>query len=52
MSNIAKILKQEITRLARKEVRAAQVKTTSATAQQRREIANLKSQVASLQGQP
>lgn len=51
MPNIAKILKEEITRLARKEVRAAQAKTTTATAQQRREIANLKSQVASLQGQ-
>lgn len=51
MPNIAKVLKEEITRLARKEVRAAQEKTKGLTAQHHREIANLKSQVVALKRQ-
>lgn len=51
MPNIAKVLKEEITRLARKEVRAAQEKSKSALALQHREIAKLKAEVASLKRQ-
>lgn len=51
MPNIAKVLKEEITRLARKEVRTALEKASRATAQHRREIVNLKSQVAALKRQ-
>lgn len=51
MPNIAKVLKEEITRLARKEVRAAQEKTKGLTAQHHREIANLKGQVVALKRQ-
>lgn len=51
MPNIAKVLKDEITRLARKEVRAAQEKLKGATAQHHREIANLKNQLATLKRQ-
>lgn len=48
MPNIAKVLKEEITRLARKEVRAAQEKTKGLTAQHHRAITNLKGQVVAL----
>jgi DNA-binding transcriptional regulator YiaG len=51
MPNIAKVLKEEITRLARKEVRAAQEKSKGVTAQHHRDIANLKGQVAALKRQ-
>ena len=51
MPNIAKVLKEEITRLARKEVRAAQEKSKGLTAQHHREIANLKGQVVALKRQ-
>ncbi len=51
MSNIAKALKAEITRLARKEVRAAQETVRAVTAQHRREIASLKGQLAALKRQ-
>ena len=48
MPNIASLLKQEITRLARKEVKAGTDATRQASAQYRREIAELKRQVKSL----
>lgn len=51
MPNIAKVLKDEITRLARKEVRAAQEKSKTVVAQHHREISNLKTQVAALKRQ-
>lgn len=51
MPNIAKVLKEEITRLARKEVRAEQEKSKGLTAHHHREIANLKGQVATLKRQ-
>ncbi len=51
MPNIAKVLKEEITRLARKEVRTALEKTSGATAQHRRDIADLKKLIASLKRQ-
>ena len=49
MSNVNSILKTEITRLARKEIRAAIEPIRTANAGQRKEIAELKRQVASLQ---
>lgn len=49
MSNIAKLLKEEITRLARKEVRSETVALKKAVARYRGEIAALKRQVAALQ---
>ncbi|MCZ7561431.1 MAG: helix-turn-helix domain-containing protein [Burkholderiaceae bacterium] len=51
MSNIAKVIGAEITRLARKEVRGTQKTVKAVTAQYRREIANLKSQLAALKRQ-
>ena len=42
MPNIASVLKQEISRLAKKEVKAQVVQTKKATAQYRRDIARLK----------
>ena len=49
MSNLSSVLKSEITRLARKEIRAATEPLRKANAAYRREIAELKRQVASLQ---
>jgi len=51
MPNIATLLKQEITRLARKEVNAMTRVTRKATAQHRRDIAQLKRQVSALSKQ-
>lgn len=51
MPNIAKVLKEEITRLARREARAALEKTKGSAAQHHRDIATLKSQVAALKRQ-
>ncbi len=48
MPNMATLLKQEITRLARKEVKAGTDVTRRATTQYRRDIAALKRQVGSL----
>ena len=48
MPNIATALKEEITRLARKEIRAQTGSTKKASAQYRRDIAALKRQVAKL----
>jgi DNA-binding transcriptional regulator YiaG len=45
MPNIAAILKQEISRLARREVKAQVVKTQKAAVQYRRDIAKLKQQL-------
>ena len=45
MPNIAKILKEEISRLARREIRVTLEKTRKSVAQQQREIAQLKNQV-------
>ena len=42
MPNIAAVLKEEICRLAKKEVKAQVGKTQRASAQYRRDIANLK----------
>ena len=49
MPNLSTILKGEITRLARKEIKAAVDPVRKASAGQRREIAELKRQVAALQ---
>ena len=46
MPNIASVLKEEICRLAKKEVKAQVGKTQKATAQYRRDIANLKRQMS------
>ena len=51
MPNIATVLKQEITRLARKETRALTAATKRASAQYRRDIAELKRQVRGLSTQ-
>ena len=51
MPNIATLLKQEITRLARKEVKAQTDAIRNATAQYRRDIAHLKRQAAGLSKQ-
>jgi len=48
--NLATVLKQEISRLARKEARALQDKVHRASAQHRRDIASLKRQVSALEG--
>ena len=45
MPNIASVLKSEITRLARKEIKAELAATKKAAAQHRREIADLKRQL-------
>ena len=49
MSNLNTVFKSEITRLARKEIRAAVEPLRKQNASQRREIAELKRQVATLQ---
>jgi DNA-binding transcriptional regulator YiaG len=49
MPNLSTILKSEITRLARKEIKAAVDPVRKANAGHRKEIAELKRQVASLQ---
>ena len=49
MPNLASMLKTEITRLARKEIKVAMDPIRKAYAGQRKEIAELKRQVASLQ---
>lgn len=49
MPNLSTILKGEITRLARKEIRAAVDPVRKANAGQRKEIAELKRQIAALQ---
>lgn len=49
MPNLSTILKGEITRLARKEIKAAVEPVRKASAGQRKEIAELKRQVAALQ---
>ena len=51
MPNIATVLKQEITRLARKESKALTAATRRASAQHRRDIAELKRQVKALSTQ-
>ena len=51
MPNMATLLKQEITRLAKKEVRAGTEVTRRATAQYRRDIAELKRNVSALSRQ-
>ena len=51
MPNIATVLKEEISRLARKEVKSETVVTKKASSQHRRDIAELKRQVSSLQKQ-
>lgn len=51
MPNIGTILKQEITRLARRELRAELLATKKASAQYRHAIAALKTKVASLEKQ-
>ncbi|MEW5881789.1 MAG: helix-turn-helix domain-containing protein [Pseudomonadota bacterium] len=51
MPNVAALLKQEITRLARKEVRGATDVLKKASAQHRRAIAALRRQIAQLQRQ-
>ena len=51
MSNIGTVLKEEISRLARKEVRSQVDPARKATAIHRRDIAALKRQVASLERQ-
>ena len=48
MPNLATALKQEIQRLARKEVKAATATTKRSSAQQRKDIAELKRQVRDL----
>jgi hypothetical protein len=49
MANLSSVLKSEITRLARKEIKCAVDPLRKANAAHRREIAELKRQVASLQ---
>jgi len=51
MPNIAKVLREEMTRLARKEVRASLEGTKRVTMQHQRELANLKGQVSALKRQ-
>jgi DNA-binding transcriptional regulator YiaG len=51
MPNIASVLKEEITRLARKEVRSTLEKTRKTTLLHRREIAALRGQVSELKRQ-
>ena len=49
MPNIAAVLKQEISRIARKEVRSQTISLKKASSQYRRDIAELKRQVSNLQ---
>ena len=51
MPNIGTVLREEITRLSRKESRSQNDRTKKATAQHRRDIAGLKRQVAQLERQ-
>lgn len=51
MSNIASVLKEEISRIARKEVRAETEKLKKASAQYRSDIAGLKRRIAELEKQ-
>ncbi len=51
LMNIGAVLKQEITRLSRREIRSALHATKKASAQYRRNIALLKRQVATLESQ-
>jgi DNA-binding transcriptional regulator YiaG len=51
MSNIGTVLREEISRLSRKETRSQVDPTRKATAQHRRQIAELKRQVAQLERQ-
>lgn len=51
MSNIASVLKEEISRIARKEVRAETEKLKKASAQYRTDIAGLKRRVVELEKQ-
>ena len=51
MANIASVLKEEITRLARKELRSETESLKKASAQYRSEIAALKRRTASLEQQ-
>ena len=50
MPNIAAVLKEEIPRLARKEIRSETTSFKKASTQYRRDIAELKRQVSNLQG--
>jgi DNA-binding transcriptional regulator YiaG len=50
MPNIATVLKDEISRIARKEIRSQTTYLKKASAQYRRDIAELKRQVSNLQG--
>jgi len=50
MPNIAAVLKEEISRIARKEVRSETTSLKKASSQYRRDIAELKRQVSNLQG--
>jgi DNA-binding transcriptional regulator YiaG len=50
MPNIASVLKDEISRIARKEIRSETTVLKKASAQYRRDIAELKRQVSNLQG--
>jgi DNA-binding transcriptional regulator YiaG len=50
MPNIASVLKEEISRIARKETRSETAAFKKASAQHRRDIAELKRQVSNLQG--
>ena len=50
MPNIAAVLKDEISRIARKEIRSETAVLKKASAQYRKEIAALKRQVSNLQG--
>jgi DNA-binding transcriptional regulator YiaG len=51
MPNVAALLKQEITRLARKEIRGTALALKKSSAQHRRSIAALRRQIAELQRQ-
>jgi len=50
MPNIAAVLKEEISRIARKEIRSETTSFKKASSQYRRDIAELKRQVSNLQG--
>jgi DNA-binding transcriptional regulator YiaG len=50
MANIAAVLKDEISRIARKEIRAETAVVKKASAQYRKDIAELKRQVSNMQG--
>jgi DNA-binding transcriptional regulator YiaG len=50
MPNIATVLKDEISRIARKEIRAETAVVKKASAQYRKDIAELKRQVSNMQG--